>query len=272
MSPAKEVVIEEVISQVRSAAKYADISDDLLQAVAVREIAKKQSLKDTVKAVRNKLHQVGSAFQETAIPYDQFYAALANLPDNLADPEVQSGLRKLMQYHTSTRERLPILENFFQQTLTSIAPVTSVLDIASGLNPLAIPWMPLAENVRYTACDIYGQMSRFLNTYFDKYKINGQSVTCDVTQQLPAVNAQVALVLKTIPCLEQLDKQAGARLLDSLPAQYLLVSFPAHSLGGKSKGMVQNYEAHFRELLAGRNWPVTRFEFSGELAFLVQKS
>lgn len=271
MSKEKEYSIEEVIAQVCTAAKYADISEDLVRSIALKEMIRKQPIKDTVKAVRNKLHQIGSAFQETTIPYEILFRELQQLPGSLADAETQAGLKRFMQYHTSTRERLPIVDHFFQQTLASIAPITSVLDIASGLNPLAIPWMPLAENVQYTACDIYGQMSSFLNTYFSRYGVNGKSLTCDVTQQMPEVTAQVAFVLKTIPCLEQLDKQAGARLLDSLPAEYLLVSFPAHSLGGRSKGMVQNYEAHFRDLLSGKRWPITRFEFPGELAFLVHK-
>jgi 16S rRNA (guanine(1405)-N(7))-methyltransferase len=68
-----------------------------------------------------------------------------------------------------------------------------------------------------------------------------------------------------------LDKEIGLRLLDSVPAGYVLVSFPAHSLGGRSKGMVKNYEAHFRELVSVRPWGVEKFEFPGELAFLVKK-
>jgi hypothetical protein len=35
--------------------------------------------------------------------------------------------------------------------------------------------------------------------------------------------------------------------------------------------MVRNYERRFAELLAGKAWQVTRFEFPGELAFLIQR-
>ena len=63
---------------------------------------------------------------------------------------------------------------------------------------------------------------------------------------------------------------AVPRLLDSLQAKYLLISFPAKSLGGRSKGMVQNYEALFEGWLEGRDWAVKRFEFENELAFLVE--
>jgi 16S rRNA (guanine(1405)-N(7))-methyltransferase len=70
--------------------------------------------------------------------------------------------------------------------------------------------------------------------------------------------------------LEQIDKEAGGHLLDRINAKYILVSFPVHSLGGKAKGMRQNYEEHFRQLVASKDWGVTRFEFETELAFLIK--
>ncbi len=72
--------------------------------------------------------------------------------------------RALMQTHASSRERLPILDEFYRETLAEIAPVRSVLDVACGLNPLAIPFMPLAEGATYTACDIYTDLADFLQS------------------------------------------------------------------------------------------------------------
>ena len=79
----------------------------------------------------------------------------------------------------------------------------------------------------------------------------------------------LALLLKTLPVLAQVDKTAVPRLLDSLQAHYLLISFPAKSLGGRNKGMVENYEAQFYQWATGRNWQIKRFEFASELAFLI---
>ena len=93
----------------------------------------------------------------------------------------------------------------------------------------------------------------------------------DIVADPPTEPADLALVLKAIPCLEQLDKAAGSRLLDALNAPYLLVSFPARSLGGRQRGMVDHYSAHFAELIAGRDWAVEEFAFGSEVAFLVTK-
>jgi 16S rRNA (guanine(1405)-N(7))-methyltransferase len=59
--------------------------------------------------------------------------------------------------------------------------------------------------------------------------------------------------------------------LETIRADHLLVSFPVHSLGGRSKGMVENYEVRFRELVQDKPWSIQRFEFATELAFLVTR-
>jgi hypothetical protein len=83
----------------------------------------------------------------------------------------------------------------------------------------------------------------------------------------PPEHVQLALLLKTIPCLEQVDKSAGRRLLEGLNAETILVSFPAHSLGGRSKGMGGIMKTHFNELMAGQFWKVRTVRIPGELAF-----
>ncbi|MGZ3612068.1 MAG: 16S rRNA methyltransferase, partial [Ktedonobacteraceae bacterium] len=61
------------------------------------------------------------------------------------------------------------------------------------------------------------------------------------------------------------------RLLESINADHLVVSFPARSLGGKSKGMAANYESRFYKLVEHEPWSIQRLEFPGELVFLVSK-
>lgn len=256
---------------VLASGKYACITPDLVRSIGLKELAKRQSLKEAVKSTRNKLHQVAASYRETPIPFEALERDLLSLSPDLEDPAVQAFLKSVMARHVSTAERLPILERIFKETLLDIPPVTSVLDLACGLNPLAIPWMPLGKNVQYLACDIFTDMLAFLNRFFSHFALRGSAFPCDLTTTIPQQEVDLAIVLKTIPCLEQVDKRVGIRLIEQLNARYLLISFPAHSLGGKSKGMVRNYEAHFLDLIAGKPWEVTRHEFPGELVFLVRK-
>ncbi len=243
-----------------------------MRRVGAAELGKRRSLKEAIKATKNKLHQVGGAYLDG----DMRYAAWLDDLRAAGDPEaLRVVCRTVMAHHASTRERLPVLERFFAETLASLAPVRSVIDVACGLNPLAAPWMPLAPGATYTACDIYTDMTAFVGDFLALAGLAGRVSTCDVggpLPDLPSERADVAFVLKTIPCLEQVDKAAGLRLLDAVNAAHVLVSFPVRSLGGYNKGMVEHYEARLAALLAERGWPVTRFEFETELAFLVDKN
>jgi 16S rRNA (guanine(1405)-N(7))-methyltransferase len=176
-----------------------------------------------------------------------------------------------MAAHTSTRERLPILDTFYATTLAGVSPPGVVLDVACGLNPLTRPWMPFPATTELIASDIYADQVAFLNEAMALGGYAGMAEVRDVVYDPPPQTADLALVLKTLPCLETIDKHAPARLLDAIDAPLLLVSFPAQTLGGRRKGMAAHYEARFSDLLAERGWAADRFLFDTELAFLVRK-
>ncbi len=266
-----EELLTTLVKEVIRSPKYASVSVDLVREIGSRELAKNKNIKEAIKATRNKIHQVGSAYQETPIPYESWLKELSNLPQNIQDPETINFIRACLPLHASTKERLPFIETFFQQTLAPILPVESILDLACGLTPLCLPWMTTAANLHYTGVDIYENMIHFLSQFYDHIHIKHSFSVMNILQQIPREKVHLALVLKTIPCLEQVDKSISTRLLESLNAENILVSFPSRGLGGRSKGMAENYEAHFYQLIAGKNWQVTKTEFSNEIAFLIRK-
>jgi 16S rRNA (guanine(1405)-N(7))-methyltransferase len=263
--------LEKLVQQVQEGAKYRFIHKDLIENIARNELTKGRSWKGTVKAVRNKLHQVGGAYQPLGIDYEQLHSELKSLPHDLQTPEAKRFFIQTMGLHASTRERLQILDQFFHETLTPLAPIHSILDVACGLNPLAIAWMPLSESVEITVCDIYTDQMEFLNAFFEHFHINGKAICCDLTQKFPSERAQIGFVLKTIPCLEQIDKSIGSKILQNLLCENLLISFPSQSLTGKQKGMRQFYSDHFQNLLKDTGWKSTTLSFQNEQAFLIQK-
>ena len=272
--------LDELVAAIRASKKYAHIGEATLRHLGQIELGKRRNLKDAIKETRNKLHQIGGAYQDS-----MHYAAwLSELEAATPDmrPEI---LSRIMQHHASTRERLPILDPFYTTIFTALreklGEVHSILDVACGLNPLAVPWMPLPPDTAYHALDIYADMIQFVGQCLALMHVKGTAETCDVVAALAdptSAGAQmlrrpvdVAFVLKTIPCLEQVDKRIGSSLLDILGAKQIVVSFPIQSLGGKRKGMLQHYSAHFAELMAGRLWPVQRLEFESELVFIIAK-
>jgi 16S rRNA (guanine(1405)-N(7))-methyltransferase len=265
-------LLDELVASVRSAKRYQAIDEGLIRQVGKVELAKNRKLKEAIKTTRSKLHQVAGAYQETPIPYSQLTETLEKLPHDMQDPDLLAFCRQTMRLHASTAERLPILADFFKQVLTPLTPIHSILDLACGLTPLARPWMPLEPDVHYYACDIYNDMIAFIDQFFAHIHQSGQAQICNLTQSCPDIPVDVALLLKSVPCLEQLDKQLVPRLLAQIPAHYVVVSFPGHSLGGHQKGMSQFYANHFEDILKDTPYQVQSLTFSSEIVYTIDKS
>src|SRR5262245_23262061 len=237
MNEREQAQLDELVRSVLEGQKYRAVSEALVRRIGARELAARRSLKEAVKATRNKLHQVAGAYLDAHPDYAVWSEQLAAAAQG---GQLRQACLQIMERHASTRERLGILGSFYTAALAGLPPIGSVLDVACGLNPLAIPWMPLAPDATYIACDIYADMVAFLNGFFQLAHVHGRAHVCDLAGDPPgpagAPPVDLALVLKALPPLEQIDKRAGLNLLRALNAKYLLVSFPARSLGGRNKG------------------------------------
>lgn len=264
--------LERLVARVQQSRKYRHVSPSLIRYIGARDLAVRPRLKEAVKATKRKLHQVGAAYWETAVDFEQ---ALQTLHSAHGDEDAfRDACRQVMALHSSTQERLPILEAFYTTTLAGLPDVGIVLDVACGLNPLAWPWMPFSHEVRYLACDVYADMIDFMAQFMALAGIQGEAFVCDVVgapEALPPQPLDLVLLLKSVPCLDQLHESAVSRLLDTINTRYWLISFPVQSLGGRGKGMVATYSERFQALAQGRPWTWQRFELETELAFLVEE-
>jgi len=145
------------------------------------------------------------------------------------------------------------------------------LDLACGLNPLAIPWMGLAPGAQYAAVDMYHDLMSFLASAVPLLGVTAEMSTGDIARCALGHPADVALILKTLPVLDQADPEASLHLLQRVPAPVVIVTFPSRSLGRRDKGMVENYQRRFEELVEGQAWPVEQYMFESELAFRIHK-
>jgi 16S rRNA (guanine(1405)-N(7))-methyltransferase len=261
-------MLDALVQEVQKSAKYREVSVDFIRRIGTEELAKRNNLKEAIKATKNKLHQTTAAFLGE-MRYGRWLAELRGL-----DPfssEFKAACRKIMEQHASTRERLPILEEFYGTLLGDLPPITSIIDIACGLNPLTCAWIPLAPEAAYYAYDIHYDMMAFLNEVLKLRGFSPYAETQDVGLFIPDQPVDVALVLKTLPCLEQVQKKGSLALLQNLNAKRIIVSFPARSLGGRSKGMVENYSEGFYALVEGQGWEIQKTLFDNELAFTIIK-
>jgi 16S rRNA (guanine(1405)-N(7))-methyltransferase len=271
-----ERATEAVVENVLSSARYRQVCEDTVRRIATQELAKRATLKQTIKAVKSKLHQVYGAYESLSLNYQRAYRdlerafAIAETERDLA--EVRFVCHRLLSFHTSTQERLHILDRFFAKTFDRTGVPRVVLDLACGLNPLALPWMNLPDGAAYHAYDIDAKRIAFLNRYFALTHVHGIAHLQDILCRPPVERADLALLLKSSACLEQQQKGSTLDLLDALNVSWVVVTFPVKSLGRREKGMAKHYEDAFFNMVADRTWPVTRIAFATELAFIVDKS
>ena len=263
--------VDEIVNEVQSKTKYCHIFPGLIENIAINEIKKGRSRKETVKAIRNKIHQVANVYRTSNLNFADLTGEMLALPADLQHPASLAFLSRTMEKHASTRERLAIIDDFYQKSLENIPEIHSILDLACGLNPLALAWMPVHPQVELHVCDIYTDQVDFLNAYFDHFKINGRAFCCDLSSTIPDIKTDITYVLKTIPCLEHLRKDIGKSLIEGIQSKYILVSFPAQSLTGRKKGMRHFYDGQFQTLTAEFGYSIDVFSFSNEQGYLVIK-
>jgi 16S rRNA (guanine(1405)-N(7))-methyltransferase len=262
-----EADLAAVVSAVSSSRKYHTLCIDTLRRIAAEELARHGSVKAAVKATKRRLHQVYAAF-ETGIDYDELYRALQSAHDAGKD-RFRAACRDGLAQHSSTHERLSILDTFYAEIWQRTGPPDSVLDLGCGLNPLALPWMELPEDASYIPLDIDAERVRFLNRYLPLVGRPPLARCQDLLLHPPQDRVDVALLLKTAASLERQQDGATLQLIEHLQASFVVVSFAVQSLTGREKGMVEHYRRQFALWIAGRQWPVEERLLETELVFLV---
>lgn len=261
---------EEIAQTVLNTRKYRSICPDTVRQIARRELAKRSNVKAALKETKSRLHQIDRAF-EGGMEYDVAYRRLEAAFGTGSESVVKAACRKVLRRHSSTRERLPILDRFYAEIWGFTGVPRSLLDLGCGLNPLTMPWMCLPPGAQYFAFDIDATRVAFLNRFFALAGSPPLASWQDIACYPPQVEADVALLLKTSPALERQEKGSTLRLLQALRSTCVVVSFSIKSLGGKEKGMAVHYEREFLATVGSQPWQVNKLRFKTELAFVVRK-
>lgn len=268
--PQPKFNLEALVAEVSKGSKYALIDPHLVLQIAVEEAERQPKLALAVKSTRTRLHQLVGAYYDKPSTYAQLQDLLKGLPDTSIN-SLKAFARQAMPLHASTAERLPILEDFYNRSLQKLDPVNSVLDLGCGLNPLAIPFLPLNEGFTYQATDVLIPLLDFLNAYFSKIEVKGSASLLDLSTQIPDQEFDLVIMLKLIPLLDQINKSIAPKLLQNLKARALLVSFPLKSLGGRGKGMLATYQTRFEQLSSDLVAEIDEYRFPNELVYLIRK-
>ena len=256
------------MSAVQASKKYRTLCADAVARIAAEEMDRRESLKEAIKATKRRLHQVYGAF-ETNLDYETALAALRAAYSSGDEAAIRQACRQVLGHHTSTRERLPLLDEFYPAIWQITGTPPSVLDVGCGLNPLSLPWMGLPAGARYVALDVDCGRIDFLNRYLSIAGLPPMARCHDALVAPPPDRADVALLLKMSPTLERQQAGATLHLVEQLHARHIVVSYAVQSLGGREKGMAEQYGRQFEGWAEGKSWTIERLQLESELVFVV---
>ena len=251
-----------IVEELKASRKYGSVCNEVLIRIASWAAGVTTSERQAVKAAKRKLHQIHGCYFDTACRRT-LTRHIEHLCSDQPEHEIKSVCHDILALHQSTRERLPILDSAFRTVLGDVSGVGSVLDIACGLNPFAIPWMKLPADTRYTAVDIDTDLIESINRFLGAVR-RPQTALCRDVMVPAKYSTDIALILKALPCFEQQEKGAALRLLSSIEAQRIIISFPARSVSGREKGMRIHYGAFVDKLADQLGVSYRRFDFATE--------
>ena len=269
---AEEIDPKKLAEEIAETKKAKHMDFGLIQQVLSRELRNSKNRKEIVKNVKSKLYQVSGAYRNDNLDYSTLKEKLVDVTAETPLDELKSICQEIMHTHASTRERSGILDELYGEIFRDIPQPKTICDLACGLNPFSIPWMPLQPGFRYEAFDLFSDMSDLLNFFFEKRSIDGKAAQANLLYGMPGGPYDLAFLFKVIPCLEQIDKYGGRHILNQLSysARYAAVSFPGASLSGKEKGMPRNYEVHFMNIVEQDAWEIRKVKFPTELVFIMK--
>ena len=240
-----EPSVARIVGSLSHTRKYARLCEDTLTRVARWAVVRYPAEKDALKAAKTKLHQVYGAYTSGPDLRD-LEARVRSLAGSTEDA-VRPVSWEALQQHVSTVERAGFMKDLYPALFAGFPAPSSIADFCCGRHPFSIPWMPIDRTVRFHAYDIDRELVGCINDYFEALGRPRLAECRDLIAPVPDVTVDLAFILKSLPCLEQQEKGASRRILQEVNARRIVVSFPAFSLGGRSKEMYQHYGRFIRD-------------------------
>jgi len=176
----------------------------------------------------------------------------------------------LLNLHTSTKERLPFICNFYDSIFDVTGIPNSIIDIGCGFNPFSLSLWDFSIK-KYYAYDLDNRNIELINEYFKVLNLPQLAEARDVITFSPSEKVDITFLFKLLPVIKSQDKNRCKLLLESINSKYIVISYPLKSIGGKSKGMKNNYshlfESEFNELFLIQE----KLVFTNELVYIVMK-
>jgi 16S rRNA (guanine(1405)-N(7))-methyltransferase len=236
---------------------------DLIDQLTPKQTSEKALYKD----VRRRLHNI-------VAPYlgEPDYASLTERLDALEDtspdsPELRAFCRDVLAEHASTAERIPHLDDFYEQLFAATGVPASILDLACGLHPLGLPWMNLPQTTQYHAYDILQPRIDFLNRFLLALGMAPLAENRDILINPPELEANLGLFFKEAHRFEKRQPGCNRDFWASLKVDTLAVSLPTENLAG-THSLLDQHRRLVEENLSGTGIR-EEIQIENEVIFLI---
>ena len=175
----------------------------------------------------------------------------------------ENNFQELLKTHRSTEERILFYPKL--KKLLSSLKISSILDLACGLNPIALA----SPKITYYASDINESELSLINEFFKKHKIKGKTFIFDIrtlSQKSKLPKTDLTLILKTLDLLHPKQKLAD-NLLSIINSKYFLISFPTKKLSGAP--MKHKRRPWLERILLQKNLKFRTFSSENEIFYLI---
>jgi len=219
------------------------------------DVTRWRDYRDVVRRVRKRLYYELRRYYPPDETADRLVAEFEReLAGGAASPRSEELRRELLSVHTSTRERAPHHEEFYEGLFELVGVPVTLLDVGCGMHPLSYPFEGAGSATRrYVALDRDERATRAVKAYAGQI---GQerlvAVQADLEEAdwadrpLGPETFDVALMLKLVPVLARLSRDAARRLAE-VPADRILVT-------GSAEAMTRRQDIERRERAALRRF------------------
>lgn len=263
--------VPEIVEEILSSSKYRNLNipPETVSSLVAQEFPRHRSRADALQAVREKLHNIIAPYLGDP-NYPAARQALTSAFESHQTEQIKAECLKLLSAHASTRERIPLLEDFYARLWQVTGTPQVILDLACGLHPFGLPWMGLPAASAYHAYDIHQPRVDLINCFFNLSGMPELAEKRDILLSPPEIAADVAIFFKEAHRFEQRQKGCNRAFWQALKVRWLLVSLPSENLTGR-RSLAERMRALVHSTLAGLPWPVTEVAFPGEIVFCIRK-
>lgn len=254
---------QKALEAILSSKNYREICPDTVKRVFEGKLPLYKSLKEADKAARASLHQITGAFMtaEEIRTAEKMAAEFAR--------GSEAALEKTLELHSSTRERKGSWRAMYEKAFAALGKTPeSVLDLACGLNPIALGALGVKTVRGY---DIQGGAVNAVNAWAEAAGWDVRGFCADLLCDIEWEEAELALMMKLLPLLERQRAGAARELLESCLAKYVLVTFPTRTLGGRNVGMEEQYGNWMEENTPESMETLARFVEGTELCYVLKR-